>query len=104
MDSNKQFLDELFTNIEINTVIERRKCRATGKVRFNSRAEAEFFILWLKWRYKKWRRKRDRRKSQFATAGGKPKQRYTYNCDHCDGYHITKEHPYDYRRKRQKYE
>ncbi|MDQ1151647.1 hypothetical protein [Sphingobacterium zeae] len=41
---------------EINSLIERRKCRATGKVRFNSRSEASFFIHWLKWCYKKWLR------------------------------------------------
>jgi len=49
MGSKKQFINEVFTTFEINSLIERRKCRATGKVRFNSRSEASFFIHWLKW-------------------------------------------------------
>lgn len=50
MSSYKQFVDTVFYRIEINELIERRKCRATGKVRFNSIAESTFFIHWLKWR------------------------------------------------------
>ncbi|WP_313420029.1 hypothetical protein [Sphingobacterium multivorum] len=101
MSSKKQFIDEVFTTFEINSLIERRKCRATGKVRFNSKGEAGFFIHWLKWRYKKWLRGKNRRK---RSGEGKPKQRYVYHCIHCGGYHITKENPHDYKRKKEKYE
>ena len=48
MSNYKHFVDTVFYSIEINEVIERRKCRATGKVRFNGAAEATFFIHWLK--------------------------------------------------------
>jgi len=54
ISSFKQFLDTVIYRIEINEVVERQKCRATGKVRFNSKAELTFFIHWLKWRILKW--------------------------------------------------
>ncbi|MGJ1239378.1 hypothetical protein [Sphingobacterium multivorum] len=104
MNLGKEFIDEVLRTIEINTLVERRKCRATGKVRFNRRAEATFFIYWLKWNYEKWRQKKHRRKHQYSNGGGRPKQRYVYNCEFCGGYHITKEHPHDYKRKKEKYE
>lgn len=104
MGSKKQFIDEVFTTFEISSLIERHKCRATGKVRFNSRSEASFFMHWLKWRYKKWRLRPDRRKRNFNKGQGRPKQRYVYSCTHCKGYHITKENPYDFNRKKEKYQ
>ncbi len=104
MSSKKQFMDEVFRSVEINSLIERRKCRATGKVRFNSKGEAGFFIQWLKWRYKKWLRGKNRRKHRYGSGEGKPKQRYAYGCIHCGGFHITKEHPHEYSRKKEKYE
>jgi hypothetical protein len=80
--------------IDINALVERTKCRATGKVRFRSEVEAVFFIHWLKWRYRKWLSRKDggrRRKRQ----SGKPMVRYTYSCEHCSGYHITKKKPWN---------
>ncbi|MCW2258957.1 MULTISPECIES: hypothetical protein [Sphingobacterium] len=104
MSNYKHFLDTVFYNIEINEVVERRKCRATGKVRFNSVAEATFFIHWLKWRISKWLEKSVRRKHRNKGFGAKSSTpRYVYSCEFCEGYHITKEHPYDYQQKKEKY-
>lgn len=104
MSSYKKFVDIVFYSIEINEVIERRKCRATGKVRFNGVAEATFFIHWLKWRIRKWLEKPVRRKHRNKGFGAKTATpRYVYPCEFCKGYHITKEHPYDYQLKKEKY-
>ncbi|MFD2905380.1 hypothetical protein ACFS6I_15680 [Sphingobacterium anhuiense] len=97
MSSYKQFLDTVFYRIEINEVVERRKCRATGKVRFNSIAESTSFIHWLKWVIFKWLEKsawRKYRNKGFGTKSSTP--RYVYFCER---YHITKEHPSDYQKK-----
>lgn len=101
MKGYKHFLDSVFYNTDINELVERHKCRATGKVRFNSKPEATFFVHWLKWKYKKWLKKRDRNKR--INLGKTSKARYVYHCEFCDGYHITKEHPYSYRRRTEKY-
>jgi len=104
MSSYKQFLDAVFYSIKINEVVERRKCRATGKVRFNAESEANFFIQWLKWSIRKWLEKPVRRKHRNTGMGSKgATPRYVYYCEFCAGYHITKKNPYDYQFKREKY-
>ena len=81
MSSYKKFVDSVFYSIEINEVIERRKCRATGKVRFNGVAEATFFIHWLKWKIRKWLEKPVRRKHRNKGFGAKTATpRYVYHC------------------------
>lgn len=104
MKEYRRFLDRVFYNIEINEVVERRKCRATGKVRFNSKSEASFFVHWLKWQYRKWLKKPGRRKHRSNGMGGRLTPRYVYYCEECYGYHITKEHPYNFQRRKEKYE
>ncbi|TDQ79465.1 hypothetical protein [Sphingobacterium yanglingense] len=104
MKGYKHFLDSVFYNTDINELVERHKCRATGKVRFNSRPEATFFVHWLKWRIRKWLEKPTRQKHRnkgFGARGSTP--RYVYYCEFCDGYHITKEHPYSYHKRTEKY-
>lgn len=102
MSSYKRFVDSVFYSIDINEFIERRKCRATGKMRFNGRAEAIFFIHWIKWRLRKYLENPDRRKHGSLNIGAKAAPRYTYYCELCDGYHITKKPPYDYQQKKEK--
>ncbi len=103
MGENKNFLESLFRSVEINEVIDKRKCRATGKVRFNSKSEARFFIQWMKWKYQKWLKTPGRRKKSHTKGSGKPQQRYEYSCEHCGGYHVTKEHPHRYNKMKDLY-
>lgn len=104
MSGYKKFLDRIFYTIDINELVERRKCRSTGKVMFNSKAEASFFVHWLKWQYRKWLKKPGRRKHRGNGMGGRTTARYVYFCDQCGGYHITKEHPRDFQRRNARYE
>ncbi|MFD2555230.1 hypothetical protein [Sphingobacterium tabacisoli] len=104
MGDNKNFLESLFRSLQANDVIERRKCRATGKVRFNTKSEARLFIQWMKWKYKKWLKTPERRKRSHTKGGGKPEQRYEYTCEHCGGYHVTKESPHRYHKMKEKYQ
>lgn len=97
ISSFKQFLDTVIYRIEINEVVERQKCRATSKVRFNSKAESTFFIHCFKQMIIKWLEKsawRKLRNKGFGTKSSTP--RYVY---FCEGYHSTKEHPSDYQKK-----
>lgn len=103
MGENKSFLDSFFNLVHLNDVIERGKCRATGKVRFNTKSEAKLYMVWLKWRYKKWLKSPKRRKKSANKKGGKPRLRYEYSCEHCSGYHLTKENPYDHQLRKEKY-
>ncbi|WP_437920428.1 hypothetical protein [Sphingobacterium sp. LRF_L2] len=89
----QQSLDALMYQVDIDS-IERSKCRGTGKVKFNSQAEATFFMYWLKWKYKRFQRRANSRKR----GHGRPKIRFVYFCVYCDGYHLTKQHPEEYKR------
>lgn len=88
---DKQNLDSILSQVDINELVERKKCRPTGKVRFGSAAEANFFVHWLKWRYKRWL-KHGRKRRRHGSFDGRPKHRSSYYCPHCKGYHITSKH------------
>lgn len=89
--------DKLMAQVEISQ-IERTKCRGSGKVSFRSYAEAKFFMYWMKWRYRK------RSKSRKSYRLNKPRVRYIYACDLCEGYHLTKIHPAEHEKNKKKWE
>lgn len=100
MSGDKEVLSNVAgRDLEVNEAAERTKCRATGKVTFNSKAEAVFFIYWLKYRFKHRPRRADgghRKRRSLA----RPKQRRAYYCPHCEGYHLTKWTEGEYHRSR----
>ncbi|NGF55820.1 hypothetical protein G5B00_04775 [Parapedobacter sp. SGR-10] len=91
-------VDAIMWQIDINELVERTKCRATGKVRFGSKVEATFFIHWLHWRYRRWLSRKDGERTR-KRWGRKPTARYTYGCAYCKGYHITRQSPWDHERR-----
>ncbi|MBE8719662.1 hypothetical protein [Sphingobacterium pedocola] len=65
-----------------------RKCRATGKVSFDTKTEARLTIIKLKWSAIIRRNKIDG--SRLKHRAGKIAQSRVYFCSYCNGYHLTK--------------
>jgi len=65
------------------------KCEATGKVRFNSEKEAKESMFRFRFTWKILRQGKRRKHRQ-----GKPAQKRSYFCEHCNGYHQTSWEPF----------
>ncbi|MCT1526218.1 hypothetical protein [Sphingobacterium hotanense] len=64
-----------------------RKCRATGKVIFETLIEAKLTMFRLKWGF---RHIKDIYGKRVKHRQGRPVQKRAYYCPHCDGFHLTK--------------